>query len=597
MLKDLPTGSSSVSATPDGTAILRALPVAAALIDERLRYIDSNPEFATLARSCASALRGASCAQSLPIDPGELLPTLRRTLDSGHEGSVTAAPRLADDQAGQRLRCRCRRIDTASPCILLLVEIDAAPAPPPQQQAFRSVLDNIFTFAGLLAPDGTLLEANRAPLEAAGITLHDVRGRKFWDCHWWNFDPQVQARIRDAVEAAAGGATQRFDIAKRLAGSNFVSIDLMLSPMRDDEGRISHLVYSAIDVSARKAGEAALQRSEQRFRQVVESAPDGLAMVDGAGRMVLVNAGMESIFGYSREEMLDHCIEMLMPERHRAAHGGLFQGYLEHPSARDMAGRRELYARRRDGSEFPVEIGLNPIRTETGTMVLATIQDVTTRKADRRMIEKALEEKTVLLNEIHHRVKNNLQVISSLLNLQARGAEPSVASALAESQGRVKAMALIHQLLYERNDFSQVDLSAYLRRLCALLQEGYRGSRANFKLTVDVPGEIFLSLQSAVPCGLLVNELVTNAVKHAFPEQRSGHIEVSLAALDARHCVITVADDGVGLPEGVAPGISRSLGMQLIPLLADQAGGHWKLLTEHGTRFELHIETALQEHP
>ena len=153
MLKDLPTGSSSVSATPDGTAILRALPVAAALIDERLRYIDSNPEFATLARSCESALRGASCAQSLPIDPAELLPTLRRTLDSGLEGSVTAAPRLADDQAGQRLRCRCRRIDTASPCILLLVETDAAPAPPAQQQAFKSVLDNIFTFAGLPEPE------------------------------------------------------------------------------------------------------------------------------------------------------------------------------------------------------------------------------------------------------------------------------------------------------------------------------------------------------------------------------------------------------------------------------------------------------------
>ena len=595
MLKDLPSGSSSETSAVDGRAVLQALPMAAALIDDQLRYIDVNPDFAALVRSDTVALTGKAVEAVPPIDPERLLPPLRESLTTGRQTRASGPGSAEESPPAGELECRCQAVGSAPPCVLLVVTPTTGDAPPAQQGRLKGVLDNIFAFVGVLAPDGTLLEANRAPLEAAGITLQDVRGRRFWDCYWWTFDQNVRERIQQAVERAAEGATQRFDITKRLAGNTFVTIDLMLSPMRDDRGTISHLVYSAIDVSARKEGEAALLRSEQRFRQVVESAPDGLAMVDMAGRMVLVNAGMESIFGYARSEMLGNGIEMLMPERHRPAHGALFQGYMGAPSARDMAGRRELYARRSDGSEFPVEIGLNPIPTETGTMVLATIQDVTTRKADRRMIEKALEEKTILLHEIHHRVKNNLQVISSLLNLQARGAEPGVAGALAESQGRVKAMALIHQLLYERNDFSQVDLSAYLRRLCALFQEGYRGNRANFALRVDAPGEIFLSLQSAVPCGLLVNELVTNAVKHAFPEQRAGHIDVGLVATDDGHCVISVADDGIGLPADVIPGVSSSLGMQLIPLLAEQANGEWTVHREHGTRFELHIATAAAE--
>ncbi|HQV16027.1 MAG TPA: PAS domain S-box protein, partial [Denitromonas sp.] len=489
-----------------------------------------------------------------------------------------------------RLRIRCQPLTPNA--LLLLVEPLPAPADRPQAQ---NILDHIFTFVGVLAPDGTVLEANRASLEAADITLDEVRGRKFWDCYWWSLTPDTARRIRRAVHNAAAGATPRFDIDKRMVGNKSVTIDLILSPVHDSHGTVTHLIYSAIDVSDRKAGEAALQRSEQRFRQVVESAPDGLAMVDTAGQMVLVNAGMESIFGYTRDEMLGHTIEMLMPQRHRSAHGALFQGYLEEPTARDMAGRRELYARRKDGSEFPVEIGLNPIPTEAGTMVLATIQDVTRRKADRQMIERSLEEKTVLLHEIHHRVKNNLQVISSLLNLQARNADPSVSRALSESQGRVKAMALIHQLLYERNDFSQVDLATYLQRLCALLQESYRDGPARFSLQVNAAEPVHLNLQRAVSCGLLVNELVTNAIKHAFPDGRSGHIKVTLAPIDKDHCAITVADDGVGLPPEVSPGTSRTLGMQLIPLLSDQAGGQWQVFREQGTRFELNISTTTQE--
>lgn len=345
-----------------------------------------------------------------------------------------------------------------------------------------------------------------------------------------------------------------------------ITVDLMLMPLRDNDGTITHLIASSVDISDRKAGEEALQLPERRFRQVVESAPDGMAMVGMDSRMVLVNASMEALFGYRREEMLGQRVEMLMPERYRAVHGGLFGGYMRQPEARDMAGRRELYARRKDGSEFPVEIGLNPISTSGETMVLATIQDVTTRKAYRELIEKALAEKTVLLNEIHHRVKNNLQVISSLLSLQARAAGVEVAAALTESQRRVKTMALIHQLLYEHNDYPRVDLGEYLRRMCRLLAESFTEARHRVEVRFESPdGGMTLDLQRAVPCGLLVNELVTNAIKHAFPEGHHGTITVAVARLERGDYRISVVDDGVGIPDGLEPGRSKSLGFQLIP--------------------------------
>ncbi len=572
---------------------ISALPIAAAIIDARGYYVSVNPIFAALLSQSVEQLQGQPCAALLPGDPSAAMALLQRTRDTGAPGSDDVMAERDMPTPAMR-RCHCHPLPEGA--LLLTVEpIATIPPDPAGAPQAHHILDHIFTFVGVLAPDGTVLEANRASLEAADITLDDVRGRKFWECHWWSLNPETASRIRRAVHSAAAGATPRFDIDKRIAGTRSVTIDLILSPVRDDAGAVTHLIYSAIDVSERKAGEAALQRSEQRFRQVVESAPDGLAMVDTEGRMVLVNAGMERLFGYTRDEMLGNTIEMLMPERHRHAHGALFHGYMDAPTARDMAGRRELYAQHKDGSEFPVEIGLNPIPTETGSKVLATIQDVTRRKADRQMIERALEEKTVLLHEIHHRVKNNLQVISSLLNLQARNAAPSVGQALSESQARVKAMSLIHQLLYERNDFSQVDLGTYLQRLCALLQESYRDAPSRFVLSANAAAGMDLNLQRAVPCGLLVNELVTNAIKHAFPDGQSGHIEVTLISIDADHCVITVADDGVGLPPDVAPGTSRSLGMQLIPLLCDQAGGQWQVFRENGTRFELTIGTSPQE--
>ena len=181
--------------------------------------------------------------------------------------------------------------------------------------------------------------------------------------------------------------------------------------------------------------------------------------------------------------------------------------------------------------------------------MLATIQDVTERRAAQRLLEGALQKKTVLLNEVHRRVKNNLQVISSLLNLQSRHAEPAVQAALSDSQSRVSSMALMHQLLYERADFSAVDLGFYLRSLASLLRDTHLGVGSPSRLQVHAPeSTLRLDLARAIPCGLLVSELATNSIKHAVPNGASGSIGVRLSVPAPGQACVEVMDDGVGLP-------------------------------------------------
>ncbi len=590
---------SQLAEPPDG-GMYESLPLALAEFDGAWTCLRVNRAFAALAGLPAETLIGRSIG-TLPYPfARHVVPLVEQTLASPPVQTeveiVDEFPCRPGSATHLILRLQPHSTSDVAATGWVLFASDVTEQRQTQTRLLESralslrVLDSLSTHVCMLTPDGTVVEANRPPLELSGLELRDVRGKKYWDCFWWSHDPEAQDRVEQAVTSASRGETPRFDIVKRMTATNLITVELMLVPLRDEDGRITHLISSAVDVSARKAGEDALLLSERRFRQVVEAAPDGMAMVGMDGRIVLANASMEHLFGYRRDEMLGQPVELLMPERYRGAHGALFSGYMQTPEARDMAGRRELYARRKDGSEFPVEIGLNPISTSGETMVLATIQDVTTRKAYRDLIEKALAEKTVLLNEIHHRVKNNLQVISSLLSLQARASGAEVAAALAESQRRVKAMALIHQLLYEHSDFSGVDLAEYLRRLCRLLAESFTEIRN--RVVVDFQTDeagITLDLQRAVPCGLLVNELVTNSIKHGFPDGRRGQVRVTLNRTGVDEIRLEVADDGVGISGNLQLGSNKSLGFQLIPLLAEQTGGILRLDRASGTRYELFL--------
>ncbi len=375
-----------------------------------------------------------------------------------------------------------------------------------------------------------------------------------------------------------------------------VPIEIGLTPIETPQG--SRVVASIIDIAERKLSEQALRRGEERFRLLVEHAPSAMLMVNESGSITLLNRQTETLFGYSRDELTGQPMEMLVPSRFRGAHPTLRGGFFSTPAARPMGIGRDLYGLRKDGTEVGIEIGLNPVETPEGVQVLATIIDITERKHAQRIIETSLREKTALLDEIHHRVKNNLQVVSSLLALQTRNTRDETARRLLDdAQGRVQAMALTHQLLYERKEYTRLHLGQYLDRLTRLQRQTLcRPDLARDLHAHGMQTPVYLGVDRAIPCGLIVNELVVNAFKHAFPGDRPGAVDVTLEAVDGSRVRVSVGDDGVGLPPDFGPGTCRTLGFQLISMLTEQVGGRMAIGSGPGTRIEILFDASV-EHP
>ena len=573
-----------------------------AIIDTELRYRAINPRLALFNGLDASAHIGRHVSEVLPDLAPAIIPELEKVVFHGEALKDLRITGEVPSVAGQQSHWEASYLpinDADGEVIGVLaivvnrtLEYEAAKARDESHQLRRRILDSLFTFVGILTPDGILLDANRSPLEAAGVELDDVVGKRYWDCIWWNYSPEVQAQLRSAVIDAGAGRTVRFDVPVRTLGDTRIIIDFMISPLLDENGDVTHLVASANDISERKARETELMFSEERFRRVFDSTADGLVMINERGEVMLANQSMASMFGYSLPEIYACTIEDLIPAHLRERHRRDRMRYQENPVPRAMAAMRELLASRKDGSEFPVEVALTPLQFPEGTRVLATVVDISIQKQIQGSLIKALKEKTSLLNEVHHRVKNNLQVVSSLLNLQARSLPDELAGHFLESQSRVKAMALMHQQLYEHRTYESIDAAKYSRELLTLIQRSYSGplSKSVETLLVEPDQPAYLTMDQALPFGLLLNELVTNSMKHAFGRQDSGRIRVSVIQNSETISVI-VEDDGVGIPDNVELGKTGSLGFQLIPGLVEQLDGTIELIRGKGTRFEINFRT------
>ncbi|HWW60569.1 MAG TPA: histidine kinase dimerization/phosphoacceptor domain -containing protein, partial [Thermoanaerobaculia bacterium] len=286
-------------------------------------------------------------------------------------------------------------------------------------------------------------------------------------------------------------------------------------------------------------------------------------------------------------DLIGQQVEVLLPARLRGNHARARERYGAAPHPRPMGSGLDLVARRQDGSEFPVEISLSPLHTDQGSLVMSIVRDITDRRRAEEQIQASLREKEALLREIHHRVKNNLQVTSSLLRLQAGAIGDSQArEVFIETQNRIRSMALVHEKLYQSTNLSGIDFAEYTRTLGDLLFKSFGVDPSRIALSVE-GGGVLLSIDIAVPCGLIVNELLSNALKHAFPNQRKGIIRVTVAGDDDARRHFVVHDDGVGLPPELDVTATSTLGLQLVRGLIQQIDGKLDIERTDGTTFRI----------
>jgi len=333
-----------------------------------------------------------------------------------------------------------------------------------------------------------------------------------------------------------------------------------------------------------------LRSSEEKFRNLFQTSMDSIMVMDvESGKLTDVNKSCEILYGYSREEFLELGITDISrdPEKSKLAIASTIKSTLTHIP--------ERIHKKKDGTVFPVEATTGKFSVGNKNFMYAIIRDISRRRESEEKIQASLREKEVLLREIHHRVKNNMQVIVSLLRLHSRRTQnEQVNQVFDECRDRINAMSLIHEALYESRNVSQIDFSSYLKKLCRHLNQAY-GRSAQIE-TLVAPSQVWLGMDQGIAVGMVVCELVSNSFKHAFTENSQGSISIQLEPLADQKVQLTVYDDGVGLPEDVDIQAPQSLGLELaVSAITRELGGTIEVDREKGTKFIIRFECAEHE--
>ena len=351
-------------------------------------------------------------------------------------------------------------------------------------------------------------------------------------------------------------------------------LDLQITPL-DKKDQLLGWLITFIDISARKKAESLLTKSEKDYRDLVNHSLVGIYKTDRNGELLFANNSLANIFGYNSAEDIK---------------GIMITSLYKNLNDRDIIlkkleekGKLEEYEVEmvtRTGK--PVDVLISAKRD--GETISGMIMDITENKKSQDLVKKSLLEKEMLLKEIHHRVKNNLMVISSLLSLQSRYIKDEVSKSIfKESQNRARSMALIHELLYRSTDLKRINFGDYIKTLTNELFRMYVTDPDRIKLNINVE-DVMLDINTAIPLGLIVNELVSNSMKHAFPNDRKGKIDIEFKLEDGIYSMI-VSDNGVGFPKDYDLEVSDSLGLRIVNSLTEQIDGQIELERTNGTRY------------
>jgi len=370
----------------------------------------------------------------------------------------------------------------------------------------------------------------------------------------------------------------------RKDGTQFIG-ELNASLIKDVKGEPKAFIAITRDITERRKAEHELSESEKKFRSLVENANDAIYIITSDG-FQYVNSAFERLTGFTSEQVCGEAFDFwniihpddvkMIKEREDARRKG-----------KEVPSRYEFRVLAKDGKTKIVEPATVHIGEKGEIKVMGILRDVTDRKQAEEKIKASLHEKDVLLREIHHRVKNNMQIISSLLRLQSRLiGDDKLIEMFKESQNRIRSMALIHEKLYQTEDFARINFAEYIRSLTVHLFHTYKVNPNIVRMNTDVKN-VFLDINRAIPCGLIINELVSNSLKHAFPDNKKGEVCIKLSSNRQKITKLIVSDSGIGLPKSINFHEPETLGLQLVSDLVKQIGGTIRLERAKGTAFHI----------
>ena len=346
-------------------------------------------------------------------------------------------------------------------------------------------------------------------------------------------------------------------------------------------------MMSILDMTELRRSKKAIEESREKFKSIFENAGEAIILFDCKGNILESNDKIEEIFGFKKDEIIGknfmNIVSMMGmdSEKIRIVFNHLISG--------NELKQAEWVIKNKNGNEVIFRVRPSIIKSENSiTGVLLIMEDITELKKVETNLKNSLEEKEILLREIHHRVKNNLQIISSLLSLQRIQVEDKqTADILWECQGRVRTMAMIHENLYQSQDIGYINFKNYVIMLLSDIFNSYHVDKRAINLNTQVES-VEMGIETAMPCGLIINELATNSIKHAFPEGK-GTIKIELKSDVGGH-VLSFADDGIGLPEDANPQKSKKLGLMVVKTLVNQLNGVMEIDRTSGTKFTIKFQ-------
>lgn len=432
--------------------------------------------------------------------------------------------------------------------------------------------------------DRHFIDANESFLRVTGYAREEILGRNGTEIGIW---PSEQERVRVPRIDEAGGSLRNIECHLRLKSGEIHIFLLSAEVIEIGEERC---VLSVIeDITEQKRAESALKDREARLRLALESAALGTWDYDPLTEMLTWDNACKAMFGLPPETEISNDVFFagLHPENKESTRLAIKRA-LDPASGGGYETEYRVIGLQ-DGAERWIAARGQAFFDEAGRAVrfTGTVRDITHRKRAEDQIKASLQEKELLLKEVHHRVKNNLQVISSLLNIQSRYiSDRQVLEIFKESQNRVRSISFAHEQLYRRSGIEEIEIAKYVQSLADHLFFSYGAELRciGFKIEIE---DLSLEVDTAIPCGLIINELVTNALKYAFPEGMNGEIGIALRSTNEEEFLLVISDNGIGMPRDFDLKTSASLGLRIVKSLVDQLKGRMEMSAGIGTEFRV----------